>query len=87
MVLWQSGSGISCKQNVSHRGILMLYCVSVTCEVQKIECDREMSLPSEFVWRHERVRRRGNTRLLLTVEIKRLLGACWVFRGGRGWHG
>lgn len=26
----------------------MLGCVSVTCEVQKIECDKEMSLPSGF---------------------------------------
>lgn len=44
IVLWQSGLGIPCKQSAYHSGIFMLYCVSVTCEVQKIECDWEMSL-------------------------------------------
>ena len=71
IVLWQSGVGISCKQSVCRSGILMLCCVSMTCEVQKIECDKERSLPTEFVWRQEWVQRRRNMRLLLTVEINR----------------
>lgn len=35
--------------SLCHSGIFVLCCVSLTCEVQEIESDREMRLPLEFV--------------------------------------
>lgn len=55
--------------SLCHSGIFVLCCVSLTCEVQEIECDRGTRLPLEFVWRREWVQRRRNMRLLLTVGI------------------